>query len=157
MAVDGFDYKQFEKYVNKLEIATDDFQLFLKKFLLEQAQRVVANAKKRSPVDTGAYRASWSIGNQKVRLKKTGGTSKSGGQSVTIDVEHSDIASVAVVGNYLQVEIYNPMEYASFIEYGHGKYPAQYVLTISIDIVEKAMTGRFNNAFKEFLKERGVV
>lgn len=69
MAKAWFDYKEYEKFVNNLGIITADFQIFLKQFLLEMAQRVVRQAKLNSPVDTGAYRASWSIGNQQVRLK----------------------------------------------------------------------------------------
>lgn len=150
----GFNYKNYEKYINNLGIISEDFQLFLKQFLLEQAQRVVRNAKLNSPVDTGAYRASWSIGNQQIRLK--GNSKEEGGKKVSIDTEKSDIASIAVIGSYLEVEIYNPMDYASYIEYGHGSYNGRYVLTIAINEVERQMPKRFEKEFQQFLKSRGV-
>lgn len=118
MAKAWFNYKNYEKYVTNLGIIKEDFQLFLKEFLLEMALRVVRKAKQNSPVDTGAYRASWSIGNQEVKLK--GGNDE--GYEVTIDTENSTVADITVIGNYLQVDIFNPMDYASYIEYGHKSY-----------------------------------
>lgn len=154
--MDGFDYHEFEEYVTNLNIAIDDFQTFLKTFLLEMAQRVVAKAKKRTPVDTGALRNSWTIGNQKIKLIDAGGTTSSGLNKVKIDVNSSQIASIDVVGDYLEVTISNPMEYASYIEFGHHDYPPQYMLTLSIEEVEQQMPRRFNNEFKQFIEDRRI-
>ena len=69
-----FDFKELENYCKKFEKTTQEFETFLKKFLLQQAQRVVREAKLRTPVDTGALRNSWAIGSQKIVLKEKGGT-----------------------------------------------------------------------------------
>ena len=58
--------------------------------------------------------------------------------------------------------IYNPMEYGSFVEYGHttrggtGWVDGYFMMTLSITEVERAMPKRFENAFKKFLQEGGL-
>lgn len=161
MSKSGFDFKQYEKWVKQLGVAQKEFDFFLKQFLLEMAQRCIARTKQRTPVDTGALRNSWSIGNQKIELKETGGTSKSGKEAVTINEDKSDITSIVVIGNTMYVEIWNPMEYSSYVEYGHtlpnGKYlDGKFMLTISIDEIQKQIPARFDKAFKEFIKRYGV-
>lgn len=159
----GFNYKEYEKWVKNLGVAKEDFQIWLKMFLLEQAQRVVALGKPRTPVDTGYLRNSWYIGSQKIVQKdktdKKGNiiySEKSGKAMQVIDTEKSDLASIAVIGNYLQVEIGLSAEYASAIEYGHHNYPGKYMLTISIDEVQRQLPARFNKEWLQFLKSRGV-
>lgn len=156
MSKSDFDFRAFEKYVKNFEKITEEFNVFLKTFLLQQAQRCVSSAKKKTPVDTGAMRASWGIGNQIISLRSTGK-----GNSVEFDPENSTIADINVVGNNFEVTIWNGMEYSSYIEYGHsttsgGWVEGQFILTISINDVEKAMPSRFQTAFKTFLAERGV-
>lgn len=154
-----FDFSEFEKYVKNFEKATNEFDTFLKKFLLQQAQRAIASAKKRTPVDTGALRASWGIGNQTIALKSN--IDSEGHENVTLDMENSTVVDITVVGDNLEVTIWNGMEYASYVEYGHTTTNGNWVdgyfmLTISIDTVQRAMPGRFQKAFMQFLKERGV-
>ena len=146
----GFDYKEYVKWVQKLGMAEKDLQVWLKGFLLEQAQRVVAKGKKLTPVDTGFLRNSWYIGNQKIVQNVSDG-------EATIDTEKSDVLSIQVVGNYLQVEIGLGAEYASYIEYGHHSYPGQYMLTISLNEVQQQLPARFNKAWLQFIKSKGVV
>ena len=157
----GFNYKEFVRWAEKLGTAEKDFQLWLKMFLLQQAQRVVALAKERQElvgaIDTGAMINSWYIGNQKIALTGAGGISKTGKATVKIDPEKSDITSIAVVGDYLQVEIGNGMEYASYIEYGQRSYTGKYLLTIALDTVRSQLPARFNKEWSQFLKARGVV
>jgi hypothetical protein len=158
MSGSGFNYRVYTEYVKNLGIATKQFDKWLKNFLLQEAQRVVADAKKRSPVKTGFYRESWVIGNEARRIVLGGskdGTASSDYRSAF--AQKASIDDVKVVGNDLQVTIINWAEYASYIEYGHHEYPAQYVLTIAIDKVQKALPKRFDNEFKKFLKEKGVV
>lgn len=157
MARSGFDYKEYKKWVNNLGISTKNFQTFLKTFLLQQAQQAVRQAKQLTPVDTGALRNSWAIGTQKIELIETGGTSASGKPSVTIDPEKSDIDSIKVVNNYLEVTISNGMEYASYVEYGHHNYQGKFMLKISIDNVRLALPTRFQREFEQFLKNGGVI
>ena len=94
MNKDNFDFKEYEKWVKQLEIATSTFEVFLKQFLLQMAQRVVARGKPRTPVDTGFLRNSWYIGDQKINQNYNEDT-----DSFTIDTETSDVASIALIKN----------------------------------------------------------
>lgn len=157
MAKEGFDYKQYLKWVNNIGVTKEHFDLWLKTFLLQQAQRVVRNTKLLTPVDTGALRASWSIGNQHIYLTETGDKTSSGKNVVDVDLSKSDIASVAIIGDTLSVEIYSNLDYASFVEYGHHSYKGKFMLTISIDKVQKALPKRFEKEFQAFLQSGGVI
>ena len=75
------------------------------------AQRVIQKFKKNTPVDTGAMRGSWGIGSQKLSLKSAIDTF--GKESVTLETETSQIADISVIGNALEVVIWNGMEYSS--------------------------------------------
>ena len=133
-------------------VAEKDLQIWLKMFLLEQAQRVIAKGKKLTPVDTGFLRNSWYIGSQNIVQTTNPKTGKA-----TIDTEKSDVLSIEVVGDYLQVEIGLGAEYASYVEYGHHNYPGQYMLTISLNEVQQQLPARFNKAWLQFIKSKGVV
>jgi len=166
----GFDYREYKKWANNLHIATEQFNKWLKTFLLQEAQRVVREAKKiqrnytytksdgtsqTGLIDTGAMINSWYIGNQQIKLKAMGGKSKSGKQRVKLDPDNSTILDIQVIRNYLRVEIGNSMDYASYIEYGHGKFQGVFILTIAINTVQLALPARFNREWLEFLRRRG--
>ena len=151
----GFDYRQYVRWARNLGLAEHEFSIWLKNFLLEQAQRVVRECQKRQravrAIDTGAMINSWVIGEQ------TGGTSKSGRATVTRDIAQSDITSIAMVGDNLEVTIGNSVDYASVIEYGQGSYQGKYILTLSMDTIYQAMPGRFESAWRQFLNDKGVI
>lgn len=153
----GFDYKEYVKWVDNLGLVREDFHLWLKQFLLQEAQRVVAKGKPRTPVDTGFLRNSWYIGSQNIVQGDIAGKSKSGKQMQGINWDKSDIASISIIGDMLQVEIGLSADYASFIEYGQRSYQGKYMLTISINEVQQQLPARFNKEWLLFLKQRGVV
>lgn len=152
-----FDYSQFQNYVKDFENAQKEFETFLKTFLLQQAQRVIRAVKPRTPVDTGALRNSWCIGNETkaIRYDKNGNVTGTDYQSAFAN--EATIDDVQIIGDTLQVTISNPMEYASYIEYGQRSYLGRYMLTISMDEISAAMSGRFEKEFKNFLMNWGVI
>lgn len=150
MSKSYFDFKEYSEYVQKLGIAKTEFRIWLKTFLLQQAQRVVRAGKRRTPVDTGFLRNSWYIGNQQIIQNIKNGKAR-------IDETNSDVLSIKLIGNVLEVEIGLGAEYASFVEYGHHAYEGKYMLTISIEEVQNKIPARFNKEFKNWLKEKGVV
>lgn len=157
---EGFFFDEYERWVKNLGIAEQDFEFFLKSFLLEQAQIAVGLAKDRTPVDTGALKASYQIGSQIITLMddpsgRMGNRSKNKHFKV-IDPENSTVDSIEVIGDTLQVVISNPMEYASYVEYGHHAYEGRYMLTIAVDTVMNAMGPRFQKQLIQFLIEKGV-
>lgn len=104
-------------------------------------------------IDTGAMVNSWYIGGQEIVLKNKGTDDN---PSYTLDTKHTTVTGIHLVGNNLEVEIGNAMEYSSHVEYGHGTYKPRYIMTISVDTINRQMPKRFEKAWKKFLKDRGV-
>lgn len=126
------DFSEFEKFAKSWQKTYDDFDDFLRKFLLEMALRAIAKIRPRTPVDTGALRNMWVVG------------------------------EIKVAGNNFEIEISNGMDYASFVEYGHrttgGSWvDGRFMMTISIDEVNAQMPVRFHKAFREYLESKGAV
>lgn len=150
------DFSQFEKFAKSWQDTYEDFDNFIKVFLLEMALRAVAKIKPRTPVDTGALRNTWGIGDQALQVGRTTEQAKSAfEQKATID-------SVNVVGNNFEITIWNLMDYASFVEFGHrtpggGWVEGRFMMTISIDEVARQIPARFNKAFKTYLASKGAV
>ena len=156
-----FDYKQLQKYLENLDNIDKDFEVFLKQFLLEMAQRVVRKAKLKTPVDTGALRNSYVIGSGERVLKATRCKSKSGKQKVTRDLSKSTVEDIKIIGNTMEVTIGNEMEYASFQEYGYPLRNGQwkqghFMLTMAVDEIQKQIPKRFEKQFLQFIKNKGV-
>ena len=135
------DFSAFERWSKQIDkdIADNAAQKLTEQVLLELANRVLRRTKQKTPVDTGTLRRSWQVGEV---------------------VRH---------GDYLEVEIYNPVEYAEFVEYGHrqepGRYvpalgkqlkqsyvPGQYMLTLSIKEVEALAPALIGKRSDEFMR-----
>lgn len=131
----SINLKELNAYCSSITIFQKDFNSFLKKFLIEMAERVIARTKPRTPVDTGALRNAWQLG----------------------DI-HGE-------GKNISVEILNGMEYATEIEYGHrivhngieaGWYNGRFMLKISIDEIQRQMPSRYTEEFYAFCLEKGI-
>lgn len=157
-----FDYHEFSEYIKKFKIAEDDFQTWLKTFLLKEAQRVVSLAKQRQravgAIDTGFMINSWVVGNE-AKVLKANSKGKYTASGVSYDsafAQKASIEDIKVVGNSFEVTIANTAEYSSFIEFGQRSYSGKYLLTIAVSTVQNALPNRFTNDFAKFLKEKGV-
>lgn len=160
----GFKYKEYLKWSKNLGMLRKDFNKWLKEFLLMEAQKVVATGKLLTPVDTGYLINSWYIGSQKIvqkdKLDEQGNvmiSPKSKRALQEIDWSKSDVANIDVIGNYLKVYIGLSAEYAASVEYGHDSYEGQYMLTISINKVQKKIPAEFNEAWRKLLIDKGVI
>lgn len=129
------DFSELKAYNRAVKYFADDFNSFLKKFLIEMAERVIARTKPRTPVDTGALRNAWQLGD------------------------------IRGEGKNISVEILNGMEYATEIEYGHrvvhngievGWYNGRFMLKISIDEIQRQMPSRYTEEFYAFCLEKGI-
>jgi hypothetical protein len=133
------NYKQFQelqKRMEKLQSAASK-QEFMEACAKELAARLLSKVIKRTPVRKqedcppgvkgGTLRRGWT--------SKTYGDAMSGGRSSAKDFV--DSLKVSKVGNIYQIEIINPVEYASYVEFGHrtrnhkGWVPGRFMLTIS--------------------------
>ena len=123
------DYRQFQdlqRRMNKLESAAK--QEFIEACVKELAARLLAKVIKRTPV--GQYPDS---------TGKKGGTLRRGwtASKRTSAKLFVDSLQITKVGGTYQIEIINPVEYASYVEYGHrtrdhkGWVLGRFMLTIS--------------------------
>lgn len=128
-----FDFKQFEKLKRNFEQLEKNLDDFMRQFLLEMALRAERRIKKRTPVDTGELRRGWEVG------------------------------EVQKVGDKYIVEIINPVEYASFVEYGHRTGPdrrkwveGRFMMTISMQEIERELPRYLERRLLKWLKEGGL-
>ena len=135
----SLDYSEFQQFRDNFAKLTREFDTWMHKFLLKEGQRFIAEVKPRTPVDTGDLRNHW----------KLDGITRS--------------------GDTLQVWFVNPMHYATHVEYGHAKpYKAgapegsadwvegYFMMTVSLEIIQRNMPNRFNQQFEAFLTSLGV-
>jgi len=157
-----------------------EFDSFIYKFLLQEGLRVLTQTKENTPVDTGYLRNMWQLGdsNYIIQTKVMKSGKDKGKLKVFEDRENeawkdATVKGVVRKGENLEITIYNPLEYASFVEYGHrqeaGRYvPAigkklkeswvegHYMATIAIKNIEERLPSRFENQFKIWLAGLGL-
>ena len=118
----GLDARELRKLRDELEKLQEPEE-FMKDCAKELAARLLRMVVQRTPADTGTLRRAW-----------TAGTS-SEGYANSVQVNHS--------GNVYEIAITNPMEYASYVEYGHrtpnhkGWVPGKFMMKISEEELER--------------------
>lgn len=144
----SIDFSELEKLVRDMKITEQDFNGFLRDFLLRMAQEIVKETKLKQSghygeefkaFDTGAMTNAWKLG------------------------------EISGSGKDIAVVIENAMEYATDIEYGHrivvgtgenkreiGWYDGKFMLKTSIENVQRKMPAAYDIAFKEFCKSHGI-
>lgn len=161
---DGFNYSQFKTYMNKFENMTKTFDEWLKTFVLQQAQRCISRTKQRQNalglIDTGFMINAWYIGNE-ARAIRQGKDGKFTSDYNSAFANKATIDSVKQVGDSLEITIGNIADYSSYVEYGHttrggGWVNGGFMLTVSMDEIQRAMPTRFQNELIKFLKEWGI-
>ena len=152
----SMDFKEFQDLLDSFKEVQKQHEAFLRKFLTEMGMRALAQTKKLTPVDTGNLRNNW------------------------------ELSQVYRKGDELYIVLFNPTEYASFIEDGHmqhsrwvpGKWrdgrfeyipgaktgmmlkekwiPGFHMARISINKVEREIPKRYERALKQFMKGLGA-
>lgn len=127
------DYKQLKRVQEKLQrLAETDFDRVCRELSQELAQRLLAKTIRRTPVGIKPGYATaetldtyWSgyVGGRLRRGWTVGGVVKN--------------------GSTYEVEIINPVEYASYVEYGHRQRPGRYVPQIGKTLKRAWVPGRF--------------
>ena len=128
----GLDMSDFIQYTQNFKELKNEFEDFLKDWIIEQSLYLIAKTKSKTPVDTGNLRNSWTRGNYTRQ------------------------------GNGAQIEIGNSAEYASFVEYGTPARQWKWkdgakMLTKSLYEMEQSMPVDFDKAFTAFLKQKGLI
>ncbi|MBB6218662.1 hypothetical protein HNQ80_004836 [Anaerosolibacter carboniphilus] len=135
-----FDFKDFKKIGNSFQKALDErvVERFIQEFLLEMAFRAERKIKKRTPV--GVYPE---------------GSGRTGGNLR----RNWKVGKVERHGNAYVVEIYNPVEYSGYVEYGHrtrnhkGWVEGRFMMTISMQEIEKELPKYLERKQVELLEQ----
>ena len=146
------DLKKFQKQLQNIQ--QNDISDFVEACAKELAARLLGKVIKRTPV--GDY-----PGNS----GKKGGTLRRGWTSGKKNAKASEYADSLPVRNengMITVEIINPVEYASYVEYGHrtsnhkGWVSGRFMLTISEseiqDIAPKVLEARIKKLLERCMK-----
>ena len=132
MSVDFKELRKFENDIKRLN--TVEREAFMIATLKELASRLLTMAIKRTPVDTGTLRRGWDV-NSHLSVRKSGNT-------------------------YL-IDVINPVEYASYIEYGHrtpnqtGWVNGKFMLKLSKQELDAMTPTIIERKLKQFIE--GVI
>ena len=146
-----FNFQDFEKIKNNLEkLNQEQVDLFIDACAKELAARLLAKVIKRTPV--GDYPNSSGKKGGTLRRGWTGGKNSSA-------VAYADSLTIHHFGDAYVIEIINPVEYASYVEFGHrtanhkGWVNGRFMLTISEQeiqqpaIIEKKLMKQMGELF----------
>lgn len=120
MGVNNKELLRLQKQLEELQ--KYDFDAFVRDATNEVAQRFYAKVVKRTPV--GVYPED---------SGKVGGTLRRGWR----------MTKVTKVADGYEVQIINPVEYASYVEYGHRQTPGRFVPAIGKRLKKSWVEGRF--------------
>lgn len=135
-------YKQLTEFTKKIEKLNDQQKdEFLQSCCKELAARLLTKVIKRTPVDTGTLRRGWTAGENKSASA------------------YANSLNVTKVGDKYHIDITNPVEYASYMEYGHrtrnheGWVNGHFMLTISEselnNTTDKILQAKLNKFMKD--------
>lgn len=135
------DFKQFQRLQRNLDkLQRGDIEKFMEECAKELAARLLAKVIRRTPVGQypsssgkkgGTLRRGWTSKNQREAELSTA----FGGRSNT--KKYIETLRITRTGNVYQIEIINPVLYASYVEFGHrtpdhrGWIKGQFMLTQS--------------------------
>ncbi len=178
------DMKHLQKELNKLR--GEKAEAFLEECAKELAARLLAKVIKRTPVgDYSRYITVTAKRDSKHHKKgdkyrkqvntsgKVGGTlrrgwtsktheeaaSSQGNQTVSSASQYANSLEINHIGNNYVIDIINPVEYASCVEYGHRTtnhrrwVRGRFMLTLSEREIQKVSPKVLENKVKKFMKE----
>lgn len=146
------DFRELQEFRRKMEASLSDDQIndFIESCAKELAARLLAKVIKRTPV--GQYPASTGKKGGTLRRGWTGGKTQ-GGKA------YADSLRVNHYGNTYVIEVVNPVEYASYVEFGHRTrnherwVEGKFMLTISEQEVQGDAAKILENKLKRKLGE----
>ena len=164
------NFRDLEDFRKKMEenLTGDQLNLFIEACAKELAARLLAKVIKRTPVgDYSGDPHSCKTPNGTIHHKgskvpgKKGGTLRRGwtaGKKQAAD-EYASSLQINHIGNAYVIEIVNPVEYASYVEFGHrtrdhdGWVEGHFMLTVSEEEIERDAPRILENKLKKKLGE----
>lgn len=182
------DFRGLEAFAKNFEKLEKNVDQIAEKAIKELAARLLALVIKRTPplrtqkktvpvLDENGKKVIYKRGKNKGKVKtktttaKHGGTLKRGWTAKTHREAEAGTGNGGDVGSYVNsvsvkqagkvytVEVINPVEYASYVEFGHRTrnhkdwVDGQYMLKISSDIVDRAAPQVVQKIIEKFLSE----
>lgn len=155
------DYHQLQRLAKKMEkLERGKFDKFCEAAAKELAARLLAKVIKRTPVGNyedgnvgGTLRRGWTAKSEReaeLSAAFGGGTGAS---------RYAESLSIKRHGDIYEIEIINPIDYASYVEYGHrtsnhkGWVKGQFMMTISADEVDAQAPQIVEKKLMKFLGE----
>lgn len=146
----SINFQDFERIRNNLEkLNQEQVNIFIDACAKELAARLLAKVIKRTPV--GDYPNSSGKKGGTLRRGWTGGKNSSA-------VAYADSLTIHHFGDAYVIEIVNPVEYASYVEFGHrtrnhkGWVNGRFMLTISEQEIQQAAPAIIE---KKLMKQMG--
>lgn len=146
------DYSKLAEFTNKVEqsLSKEEINLFMEACAKELTARLLSKVIKRTPV--GEYPS---------KSGKKGGTLRRGWTAEKNQAVTSYVNSLTINhnGDSYTIEIVNPVEYASYVEYGHrtrnhkGWVEGRFMLTISSQELQEAAPAILEKKLKRKLGE----
>lgn len=148
MSDSKIDCKQLEQLRDSLEAMARNSDDFFEVASREIAARLLAKVIKRTPVGTYPSNSG-----------KVGGTLRRGWTAGTNQAatSYADSLTVHHSGDTYVIEIINPVEYASYVEFGHrtsngtGWVEGKYMLTLSEQEIRQSAPGILEAKLKKWL------
>ena len=148
MSDSKIDCKQLEQLRDSLEAMARNSDDFFEDTSREIAARLLAKVIKRTPVGTYPSNSG-----------KVGGTLRRGWTAGTNQAatSYADSLTVHHFGDTYVIEIINPVEYASYVEFGHrtangtGWVEGKYMLTLSEQEIRQSAPGILEAKLKKWL------
>lgn len=131
------DYSELIELKERLEqFQKVDMDAFCEKVAKELAQRLLRSVRKKTQV--GEY--------ETITYKKKDGTTvtyNEGKQGGTLRKGWKAQPNVTKTGTTYEIEVYNPVEYASYVEYGHRQQAGRFVPQIGKRLKVSWVEGKF--------------
>lgn len=143
------DYKQLKEFQKKLQQLNDKQQEFCEAAAKELAARLLAKVIRRTPV--GQYPKGSGMTGGTLRRGWTGNANTGAAYAQSLPIQKQ--------GNTFVVDIINPTEYASYVEYGHrtrgvgGWVQGRFMLTISVSEIQKDAPKILEKKLTKWLRE----
>lgn len=157
----SFDFKEIEKLQKQVERLEQERETFNQDCIQELAARLLQKVMKRTPVGV----APKMDGPKTVKVKGADGKSKtflSKNEAIRQTYRAGyvggtlrrgwTVGPIQKIGNIYQIEIINPTEYASYVEYGHRQTPGRYIPALG----KRAKTAWVQGKFMLTISEKEI-
>lgn len=148
----SFDFKDVRKLQRQIERLEQEREAFNQECIQELASRLLRKVKQRTPVGKApkldgpkTVKVKGSDGKSRTFLSKNGAIKQkywAGYQGGTLRRGWT-VGDIQKVGDNYQIEIINPTEYASYVEYGHRQTPGRYIPALGVSAKKAWVPGKF--------------